>query len=667
MGGGSTSSKRAIGSNGTGSGKDKGGQGTVSTRGGVMGPLPPPPSTAPLSSSALAEELERVGKGLVASDGAADAVNAVQLEAARRLRQLLSSNRDPIVLEVLDRNWIPLLLELLRPDKPPDTQVEALWALTNIAAGTSEHTPLLVNAGAIPILVKLLSSEEGEVVEQAMWVLGNLAGEGAATRDTVLNAGAMARLVKCLERSGNVLSLQRIGSWTLSNLFDGQPRPQFDIAMVMPTLSKLLASSDSEVLSHTCWALSHLCDGPSAHIKAVVEAGTCWRLVELLMHRSWRVAKPALRTIGNIVCAEDDTDYTQYIIEAGAVPRLRLLIGHNMKEICKEACWTLSNIAAGTAEQIQTVLDSGVMPQLISLAVNPNTDNEVRSEAHWVVLNAASCGSDAQIEYLVSQGCVPILGDLLGEGSMVLMALEGLERVLQVGDSDERRLESGGSNPYAAMLSPTRVKRLEKNKSSAIAKRASRIWKMYFVTCAICENSFSRHAPDTRFCDECQCVVCTGCDCSVFHLSYQEQLWDTLEGKETSEKQAKTAAKKSKKAKRKAKAKEKKAAAEVELEPEEHAPHDEMDGDGEIDGEVDAEAEADVGADSPHKEKQEEGPECMPPPKLPKELVNDELLSANDDLVDYLQQTGSILALAQLLDDEEDEIDGDGETRFPEH
>jgi importin subunit alpha-1 len=75
------------------------------------------------------------------------------------------------------------------------------------------------------------------------------------------------------------------------------------------------------------------------------------------MHRSWRVTKPALRTIGNIVCAEDETDYTQSIIEAGAVPCLRRLIAHTNREIQKEACWTLSNIAAGTIEQIQTVLD----------------------------------------------------------------------------------------------------------------------------------------------------------------------------------------------------------------------------------------------------------------------------------------------------------------------
>ncbi len=117
-----------------------------------------------------------------------------------------------------------------------------------------------------------------------MWVIGNLAGDGAVTRDAILSAGTLSRLVNCLENN-SWISLQRIGSWTLSNLFDGQPRPHIDINVVLIKLCKLLICSDSEVLSHTCWALSHLCDGPSAHINAIVEAGTCWRLVELLMHR----------------------------------------------------------------------------------------------------------------------------------------------------------------------------------------------------------------------------------------------------------------------------------------------------------------------------------------------------------------------------------------------
>ena len=84
-----------------------------------------------------------------------------------------------------------------------------------------------------------------------------------------------------------------------------------------------------------------------------------------------------------------------------------MLVGHQNKEIQKETCWTLSNIAAGTVDQIQGVLDSGAIPPIVELASAENTDAEVKNEACWVLLSATSCGSDTQIEYLVSGASSP--------------------------------------------------------------------------------------------------------------------------------------------------------------------------------------------------------------------------------------------------------------------
>ncbi|CAN0042978.1 unnamed protein product [Ectocarpus sp. 6 AP-2014] len=613
---------------------------------------PAAPSTSvpqPLGQKAFSSEAAAVERGLHIQLGDTGAktesqLGGQQLEAAKRLRHLLSTNRERMVQEMLSRGWVPLLLRWLGLVHRPSLQVEALSALTTVAQTTTEHTPLLLKHGAVGTLVNLLKSPSLEMVEQAMWVLGKLAQdgqEGTTARDAVLQAGVLGPLVRCLEQHQTLLSLQRIGAWSLFNLLDGQPRPTVDVAtvnMVMPAINRLLMAGDSEVLCHACSALSHLCDGSAAHIKArkelrfglgivVVESGVCKRLVQLLDHPSSQVVKPALRTIGNVVCAEDDADYTEAILEAGSVVCLKKLIAHPNREIQKEACWTLSNIAAGSVSQIQSVLDSGAMPQLIKLATSPETESEVRSEAYWVVLNAASCGSDAQIEYLVSQGCVQILSDLLGESSMVMMALEGIERVLSVGDlrvmrnaiashshadPDQGGDGAGGygegegegdhcvecasmeavgaaaaavnardghcatdalaggeagayTNPYACMLTPEKIQALEAHKNSAVAKRASRVWARYFVTCAICRGFFSRHGSSATFCAECNCHVCGNCDCTVFHLAYQDKLWEEMEGKEERGKKAQQAAKKNKKAKKREK--KKNAAKELAIDP----------------------------------------------------------------------------------------------------
>lgn len=449
---------------------------------------------------------------------------------------------------------------------------------------------LLKHEDAIPTLVSLLNNEDEYVYEQAVWILGNMVdsscteNKNGAARNVILAAGGLKPLLQCMQAHVSSLSLQRIASWTLSNLMEGifqtsktsssstsksdyNASDEVNMKELLPVLRRCLNMADPEVLSYTCWTLSHLCDGPSSHIAAVVtsttnkkKGGLVPRLIELLLHSSWRVTKPALRTIGNIVCAEcsssdttteENTDYTQVIIQCGAVPFLKKLVSHNNREIQKEACWTLSNIAAGTVDQIQAVIDSGAIAPLVKLVSNKKTDQEVRSEACWVVLNATSCGSDSQIETLVKEGCVSVLGVLLTEPSMVMMALEGLERVLQVEESREAKSKTPSTTPMLVSASLIE-KAQDKHNSTAVKKRADRIWKQHFVSCALCHESFSKHrTADATFCEECKCHVCSKCDCKKYHLSYQEELWAATEEKTEAKKNAKKSKNKKKKQKQK--------------------------------------------------------------------------------------------------------------------
>jgi len=206
----------------------------------------------------------------------------------------------------------------------------------------------------------------------------------------------------------------------------------------------------------------------------------CRRMVELLIHSSPSVQTPALRTVGNIVTGDDMQ--TQIIINCSALPCLLSLLGSPKKSIRKEACWTISNITAGNKQQIQTIVDANIIPHLIQLL--SHAEYEIKKEAAWALSNATSGGAPEQIRYLVAQGCIKPLCDLLvvSDVRIVNVALEALENILKVGEADAKE---SGTNQYTQFIDQAegleKIENLQNHPNNEIYKKAVDILEAYFA------------------------------------------------------------------------------------------------------------------------------------------------------------------------------------------
>ncbi|EGD82097.1 hypothetical protein PTSG_02777 [Salpingoeca rosetta] len=308
---------------------------------------------------------------------------------------------------------------------------EAIWCITNIAAGDTYHTQVVAECEAVPTLISLLSRGTDRIREQAAWALGNIAGDSEMMRDYVIECGVVEPLKKLIQTSGQV-PLLRNASWAVTNLCRGNKPPPAPAAVrpFLATLLKLLHSGDDEIVINGCWCAVFLSIGSTDNIQQVIETGACAKLVELLLHDKWAVVTPALRALGNIVTGNDIQ--TQVCTHAHAFMCTHVLI-YCARAVKKECLWVLSNILAGTDAQIQAVIDAN----LIQLVLDSLEHGEfrVQREAAWALCNALASGADDQIRFMVSQGCIPPLCAMLKkhDAKLVGVVLQGLYSILTVG------------------------------------------------------------------------------------------------------------------------------------------------------------------------------------------------------------------------------------------
>lgn len=236
----------------------------------------------------------------------------LQFDATTQLLNLVSVENKPLIGEVIQSGAVPRLVEFLKRDDYPQLQCVAARILKNIAF---ENTQVVIDFGAVPVFVRLLQSSDLETCEQVVWSLGNIAGESSVCRDIVLDCGALHPLLTLLEQHKS-LSFLRIGTWTLTNIFEGGPKVPFEqlefairvLASFMVTTDEFVVTTDELVLKEACWAVLYLSHCGGGIETAMYEADLCEKLGTLFKTAPLSVMYPAVRAVRSILTGNTTVD-----------------------------------------------------------------------------------------------------------------------------------------------------------------------------------------------------------------------------------------------------------------------------------------------------------------------------------------------------------------------
>ncbi|AQK93905.1 ARM REPEAT PROTEIN INTERACTING WITH ABF2 isoform X1 [Zea mays] len=255
--------------------------------------------------------------------------------------------------------------------RPFEHEVEkgAAFAL-GLLAVKPEHQQLVVDAGALPPLVKLLKRQKNttnsrvvnSVIKRAADAITNLAHENSNIKTSVRMEGGIPPLVQLLESQD--LKVQRAAAGALRTLAfkNDENKTQIVQCNALPTLILMLRSEDAAIHYEAVGVIGNLVHSSPKIKKEVLNAGALQPVIGLLSSCCTESQREAALLLGQFASA--DSDCKVHIVQRGAVCPLIEMLQSADVQLREMSAFALGRLAQDTHNQAGIAYNGGLVPLL---------------------------------------------------------------------------------------------------------------------------------------------------------------------------------------------------------------------------------------------------------------------------------------------------------------
>ena len=253
-------------------------------------------------------------------------------------------------------------------DKDPTTQLAAVQAARKLLS-SDRNPPIdaLIMSGILPVLVGCLSSTDQPALQfEAAWALTNIASGTSQQTQAVVHAGAVPLFLELLNSPHQNVCEQAV--WALGNIIGDGPHLRdyvIQLGVVQPLLTFINPEIPISFLRNVTWVVVNLCRNkdpppPVATIKEILPA-----LSMLIHHSDINILVDTVWALSYLT--DGGNEQIQMVIDSGVVAKLVPLLSHREVKVQTAALRAVGNIVTGTDDQTQTVLNHGALEHFPAL------------------------------------------------------------------------------------------------------------------------------------------------------------------------------------------------------------------------------------------------------------------------------------------------------------